>query len=303
MKISNFFFLAALLPVVALSNEPSAYGAGDLDAKTPYGLSQSEKRILQNNEKVSNLNQTVGNVKSELGKVSEDYEGVRSVIDCYGNKIAKLDERLRQLEQANEELRTENTQLKEYVTESRKIQTENQEKVKAVLTELGSVIDSINKNYVPKDKFDQLQKDVKSKSASSATSKSPDETHKEKVVSSKDLSSKDSATLMKEADDFFDKKSFKEAKVYYDELLKRNYKPAKHNYNLGEISYNTKSYTEAIEYYKTSISLFDKASYTPSLLYHTGVSFEKLGKAKDAQTFYKALKQGYPDSPEAKKVK
>jgi TolA-binding protein len=51
------------------------------------------------------------------------------------------------------------------------------------------------------------------------------------------------------------------------------------------------------------MSLFDKAAYTPTLLYHTGASFEKLGKAKEAQGFYKALKDTYPDSPEAKKVK
>lgn len=291
MKKSILFFLAALLPVVGLSNEPSAYGAGDLDSKNPYGLSKNEQKILQNNQKVSNLNQTVGTVQAELSKVSEDYEGVRSVIDGYGSKIAKLEERLRLLEQSNEELRTENNQLKEYVAESRKIQVENQEKVKAALTEMGSLIDSINKNYVAKD--------AKTKN-STATH---DDVKKEKAAPLKDLGTKDSATLMKEADDLLDKKSYKEAKVYYDELLKRNYKPAKHNFQLGEIAYNLKSYSEAIEFYKASIALYDKASYTPTLLYHTGSSFEKLGKAKDAQNFYKALKQGYPDSPEAKKVK
>ena len=98
-------------------------------------------------------------------------------------------------------------------------------------------------------------------------------------------------------------KSFAEAKVLYTELLNRNYKPAKVNFNLGEIAYNQKSYTSAIEHYKTSISLFEKAAYTPTLLSHTASSFEKLGKTKEAQSFYKALKESYPDSPEAKKVK
>ena len=54
---------------------------------------------------------------------------------------------------------------------------------------------------------------------------------------------------------------------------------------------------------EASIALFDKAAYTPTLLYLTGASFEKLGKTKEAQGFYKALKENYPDSPEAKKVK
>ena len=72
---------------------------------------------------------------------------------------------------------------------------------------------------------------------------------------------------------------------------------------MGEIAYSQKSYSSAIEHYKASIALFDKAAYTPTLLYHTGSSFEKLGKLKEAQGFYKALKDSYPDSPEAKKIK
>ena len=285
---------ALLLPVVALSNEPSAFSAGDINSPNPYGLTSSEKKILQSNQKVSE-------VKAELGTVSEQLEGMRSVIDGYNNKIARMDEKMRVLE-------AENTKLKEYVEENRKIQADNQEKIKAVLGELGSLIDSINKNYVPKEKFEQLANEVRGKAkagttpAATETSKATPDT-KVKAPTPKELAAKDSATLNKEADDLYAKKSFAEAKVLYTELLNRNYKPAKVNFNLGEIAYDQKSYTAAIEHYKTSISMFDKAAYTPTLLYHTASSFEKLGKAKEAQGFYKALKDSYPDSPEAKKVK
>jgi len=271
--------MALLLPVVALSNEPSAFSAGDVNSPNPYGLTTNEKKILQSNQKVSE-------VKAELGSVTEQLEGMRSVIDGYNTKIAKMDERMRKLE--------------EYVEENRKIQEENQEKVKAVLSELGSLIDSINKNYVPKAQFDKLAAELKGAKASTTPSKNDD---KLKTPTPKELASKDSATLMKEADELFMKTSYTEAQVRYDELLKRNYKPAKINFNLGEIAYNQKSYSSAIEYYKSSIALFDKAAYTPTLLFHTGSSFDKLGKKKEAQNFYKALKEGYPDSPEAKKVK
>lgn len=285
---------ALLLPVVALSNEPSAFSAGDINSPNPYGLTSSEKKILQSNQKVSE-------VKAELGTVSEQLEGMRSVIEGYNNKIARMDEKMRSLE-------AENTKLKEYVEENRKIQADNQEKIKAVLGELGSLIDSINKNYVPKEKFEQLANEVRGK-AKTGTAPTATETSKAttdikiKAPTPKELASKDSATLNKEADDLYAKKSFAEAKVLYTELLNRNYKPAKVNFNLGEIAYDQKSYTAAIEHYKTSISMFDKAAYTPTLLYHTASSFEKLGKAKEAQSFYKALKESYPDSPEAKKVK
>ena len=231
----------------------------------------------------------------------------------YATKIAKQDEKIRQLEEEIRKLKDSGgagggdvKKLQEYVEESRAIQTENQEKIKVVVGELGSLIDSINKNYVPKDKFDQLASEVRGgkKTTAEATKKeTPAQSAKESNISPKELASKDSATLLKEADELFDKKSFSEAGVIYSELLKRNYKPAKVNFNLGEIAFNQKAYTSAIEHYKTSISLFDKASYTPTLLYHTGASFEKLGKTKEAQGFYKALKDSYPNSPEAKKVK
>lgn len=300
--------IVLLLPVVVLSNEPSAYGSSnEPESKASYGgITTTDRKIFQNNEKIPTPTKNVNNSRIETNSANnEEYEGMRSVMDGYGSKIAKTDERIRLLEKSNSDLVSEVNQLKEYLAESKKVQTENQEKIKVVLGELSSLIDSINKNYVPKDKFDQLANEVRGKTpvkpaTPDATKK---DTTKEKPITAKELSLKDSATLVKEADELFDKKSYTESKVLYDELLHRNYKPAKVNFNLGEIAYNQKSYTAAIEYYKASIALFDKASYTPSLLHHTGISFEKLGKTKESQSFFKALKDGYPDSPEAKKVK
>ncbi|WP_263831928.1 tetratricopeptide repeat protein [Sulfurospirillum oryzae] len=299
--------------MAALSSEPSAFGGSDVSSgssTTSYSntVTVSDKKYFPNNQKsASNDNNSIN--KAELSNVSEQYEGMRSVMDSYASKIAKQDDKMRQLEE-------ENKKLREYVEENRKIQADNQEKIKVVVGELGSLIDSINKNYVPKDKFDQLANEVRggkgatSKTIATASEPAKKDAVKEipsaapaKTISAKELSTKDSATLLKEADDHFDKKSYADAQALYTELLNRNYKPAKINFNLGEIAYSQKSYSTAIEHYKSSIALFDKAAYTPTLLYHTGASFEKLGKTKEAQGFYKALKDSYPDSPEAKKVK
>ena len=313
MKKQIFLFSIALLPIAALSSEPSAFGSNDFSSGTPSSSSYSNTVSVsdkkpQNNQRTATINESISSSsKADLSNVSEQYEGMRSVMDSYATKIAKQDEKMRQLEE-------ENKKLREYVEESRKIQIENQDKIKVVVGELGTLIDSINKNYVPKDKFDQLANEVRGgKGASSKATTAPETTKKDatketapapsKVISAKELSTKDSATLMKEADEYYDKKSYTEAQALYNELLNRNYKPAKVNFNLGEISFSQKSYTTAIEHYKSSIALFDKAAYTPTLLYHTGASFEKLGKTKEAQGFYKALKESYPDSPEAKKVK
>ena len=41
-------------------------------------------------------------------------------------------------------------------------------------------------------------------------------------------------------------------------------------------------------------------TYMPKLLYHTAISFDKIGDTKNANKFYNALRQAYPDSKEAK---
>lgn len=308
MKKKLFKFSMALLPIVALSAEPSVYGTVDTNGiSSNNGISSHEVKHVPINQTSSYNSESIRYTEPEKSSNNgaEQYEGIRSVVQSYETKIAKQDERIRQLED-------EIIKLRGYVEESRKIQTENQDKVKVVIGELSTLIDSINKNYVPKEKFDQLEHELKnskvtsSKQIATASESSSKNTEKEatsKTLSTKELSTKDSATLLKEADDFFEKKSYTNAEMTYKELLNRNYKPAKVNFQLGEIAYNKKSYATAIENYKTSISLFDKASYIPTLLYHTGASFEKLGKTKDAQGFYKALKENYPTSPEAKKVK
>ena len=314
MKKTFLRYSVALLPLVALSNEPSAFGSSDSSSNTVTynnAISVSDKKASSSQKQLSHVNDYSSGSKADISMLSEQYEGMRSVLESYENKIAKQDERLRQQD-------NEIKKLREYVEESRKIQSENQEKIKVVVGELGSLIDSINKNYVPKDKFDQLANEVRGGKGPATTSKTPanENAKKEttpvasatpqstqKTISAKELSTKDSATLSKEADDYFDKKSYPEAQALYTELLNRNYKPAKVNFNLGEIAYSQKSYTAAIEHYKSSMALFDKAPYTPTLLYHTGSSFEKLGKLKEAQGFYKALKDNFPNSPEAKKVK
>lgn len=301
MKKKFFLFSITLLPVVALSAEPSVYGTIDSNGISSKSITSHEIQTPSRSEDVVNsapIRYREPEKVSNGNSSSEAYEGVRSVLQSYEAKIAKQDERMRQMED-------EIVQLRQYVEESRKIQLENQEKVKTVVGELGTLIDSINKSYVPKEKFEQLENELKQNKGTVSKQKSsiPEEKKVDKASSKQDLSSKDSATLMKEADELFDKKSYVNAEPLYKELLNRNYKPAKANFNLGEIAYTNKAYASAIEYYKTSISLFDKASYIPTLLYHTGASFEKLGKAKEAQGFYKALKTNYPTSPEAKKVK
>lgn len=112
--------------------------------------------------------------------------------------------------------------------------------------------------------------------------------------------SKKNSEILQEAEKLYKEKKYDEAKDRFSFLISKKYKAAKSNYMLGEISYFQKSYANAIKYYKQSISYNDKADYTPKLLYHTAISFDKIGDSKTARNFYNALKSQYPNSKEAK---
>jgi len=292
--MKNFNILLLVVTSSLLAAEPSVYGAGNLDSTSPYGLTSSEKHILKNSNKVKDLAQGVGSVKIKLSQINENYEGLRSVTEAYGSKISKIDQKIRIIEENSAakgesiaSLQQELSDLKTYVNESRALQDANQEKIKLVLGELSSLIDSINSSYVSKDSFTQLEAKVA------------------KLISAKKvsaISNKSSATLLKEGTAFFKKKSYAESKIRFEKLVKKNYKPARSNYYLGEIAYFQKSYKTAIQHYKKSISLYDKANYMPTLLYHTGISFSKLKKSSQATQFFDALKLGYPKSKEAKSL-
>ena len=47
--------LTTAVPLLLISAEPSAFGAGDLSNSEPYGLTSSEKVILQNKDKLRSV--------------------------------------------------------------------------------------------------------------------------------------------------------------------------------------------------------------------------------------------------------
>lgn len=299
--MKKFSIILLIAASSLLAAEPSAYGAGNLDSKSPYGLTSSEEHILKNKEKVITLDKSVGNVKIELSHINENYEGLRSVTEAMGSKISQIDQKINSLDEestARKEsfivLNQDVADLKIYVEQSRDLQDKNQEKIKLVLSELSSLIDSINASYASKvdltkieERLNNLEKKL-----------SKDKTEKQKVA----ISNKSGATLLEEGVTLFENKSYDDSKSRFDELIEKNYKPARSNYYLGEISYAKESYKIAIEHYKKSIALYDKADYLPRLLYHTGISFSKLKENTQSKQFFDALKQGYPDSKEAKSL-
>lgn len=287
--------VGALIFVSASAAEKSVFGAGDLDSSTPYGLTDSEKVLLKNKKNVDNLGQNVSSVKMQVGTLEEQIDGVRSVLDGTNERVNEMDRRLREVERSN--MGEDNTtsvskqieELRVYVNESRKLQDTNNRKIKKVINELSTLIDTINSNYVSKSELDKRLNKKSSKPVKKASK-----------PKKSDFSKKSGQELSKSAIKLYKGGKLNLAKEQYEALVAKNYKPANSNFMLGEIEYKQKSWGQAIVYYKKSVELYDKASYMPKLLYHTAISFDKLKDTENANKFYKALKLTYPDSKEAK---
>ena len=133
---------------------------------------------------------------------------------------------------------------------------------------------------------------------------------KEKIV---DTTSAVSSVELKTADDkikfMADAKKDYDAKVYnsaipkFEKLIEVNYKPAENNYYLGDMLFKRKKYDQAIVHFKKSAMLNDKASYMPTLLLNSAISFENTKDKDNAKNFYSTLIELYPNSQEAKTAK
>lgn len=288
--IVGAFFLTC-----TIAEERSAFGAGDLTSSNPYGLTDTEKVLLKNKEKVTNLKRSVGTVSTQVGTLEEQMDGVRSVLDGTNERMNKIDRRVSALEASfgkdsnSGDISTQLEELHVYLNESRKSQDKNNKKIKRVLQELSSLIDSINSNYVSKKAYSDLERRLAKL-----------EGKKSVAISTKQVSKKSGKELLAGAQKFFNEGKYDKAKDYFTQSISKQYKPALSNFMLGEISYKQKSYSNAITYYKNSVQLYDKASYMPKLLYHTAISFDKIGDRANANKFYAVLKSNYPDTKEAK---
>lgn len=220
-----------------------------------------------------------------MNSVSEQLQGLQSLIESVNLRLNKLEQRMSDVELKvngdTDSSGTNLTSLKAYVDETRDIQERNYKNITATLNKLGALIDK----------------------KSSGSNNQKEKTKLEPTSSNdtnSDFSKKANKDVMSDAISLFNAGKTSEAAEQFEYLVKKGHKPAASNFYLGEIAYKQKAYSTAIQYYQKSIQSNDKADYTAKLLYHTAISFDKIGDTQSANRFYKALKAGYPDSSEAK---
>jgi len=296
--------LVALFGATLLYAENSAFGAGDLTSDTPYGLTLNEKLFK---EKLETLNDSYLQNTAKINQTNERLEGLQSTLEGINSQYSKSNSRLNQLEKnfefMDKNLTKQIDEIRAYIQENRKIQDANNKQIKKILAELSSLVDSININYVSKSEFDQkfITKSLKTnENNSSENNKTISNLTKENKANKELWKQYSGDELLSLAIKEFNDNFFEEAKLKFQHLIEKHYKPARANFYLGEIEYKQENYNNAIIFYKKSSAISTKGDYFPKLLYHTAISLDKIGEPKNANGFYQALKTNYPNSPEAK---
>ena len=285
--------LTTAVPLLLLGAEPSAFGAGDLNNPKPYGLTSSEKVILQNKNKLHNVVVKSNNQANEVDSLRERIDGLQSIIESLSRKAHNNKINLNKLENKNSQVSQTSEEYDKRLSEIVQNNVESIKETDDAIIKLSLLLNAINRDYVTKEEFNNLVNSV----------------NKFKKLIAKELkgtgsskstnSSINSADLYNQAKKNFDKKYYTKAIENYELLIKRNYKPAYAHYMIGEMNYRRKNYANAITYFKKSASLYSKPSYMPNLMLHTAISMSKTGDKKHAKSFFNALISKYPNSKEA----
>lgn len=272
----------ALLGATLSYAEVSAFNAGNVVSSSAYGLTQNEKLLK---EKLDTLNGNFLQVNSSLDSTNERVEGLQSTLDGINSQYSETNTRLNEFEQ---NLNTLNEEFKKINAQLRATRNENKQ-IKQALSELTQLISA------------SIGKDIMEQNATAPSFKDSNTT----AVAKKDEPAwkrKESIEILNTALKEFEKKeSLDSAKEKFEFLITRRYKPARANFYLGEIEYKQQNYSGAIVLYQKSVALYSKdTDYMAKLLYHTAISFDKVGDTVRANGFYQALKAQYPQSAEAK---
>jgi len=203
-------------------------------------------------------------LKRSVSQLKERLDGLRSIVEGLSASVHKLEHKKIPVASS---LSTSNTN--------------------ELLEDLGIMIDDINSKYISRDELNKILalKGVPGTVQVASVKKEP--------KTKKELPTQDIAKVYSQGVRSFVKKRYDEAEKKFVLTDTKGYKPAASNYYLGEISYYTKKYEDAIFYFKKSAGLYDKASYIDTLLLHTAIALEKTGDKTQAKAFYENIVENY----------
>lgn len=306
-----------MLSSLAFANEVSVFGAGDLNSNEPYGLNSTEKYILKNKNELGKIDTKFKGVKTTLETVSERIDGLESIYEGDSQKLNKtvitLNKIVKQIEEIQNTTSKNKTDIEnlknvtnQLLTMQEEISSENRKNLdtlKEAIDKLSKQLIKINKEYVS---FSEMKKNMKQFvtveefNAFKETLGKKTSVKTKSTTKTKKLSYAQKEEMLNEAKELFKKDYFTKAIPIFEKLVELNFKPAEGNYYLGEMWYYRDKFEKAIDYFKKSAVLYDKASWMPRLLLHSAISFENIKDYKNATKFYSTLIDVYPSSKEAK---
>lgn len=276
--IKKIIFLGALAPIIYA--ETSAFNAGNINLKEPYGLTENEKVLLENKKKVETLSKDYTGVDFKTNKALERIEGIQSVIDDLNNKTYNFEGKLLEVEKFSKEKSESYDKELADIKQELKNQRYAINQLKKALSELTNLVGSLGESKAAKISNIELN-------TNNVTAQTP-------------------AQKMDNAISLFNSKNYDAAANIFEELANSRHKPAQCNFYLGQIAYAKKDYNNAIYYYKTSSDLYNaqgvKAPNMPLILLNTANSLKAINELDKANNFYAALKKQFPNSSEAKSI-
>lgn len=321
MKFAYLLIACAILqPLLA---EPSAFelqsGATKKDINTLKSTTKQNKDFMVSTQaRIQTLEQSVDGLKTIIEGLSlnqrdmlkkqqnaqAELENLKATLSTYYDTQKAQEDSLNALkEQANGnsqailELTTKLNDLSEKVLSSNQSMLEELEKLglqaKVLQDNASNLQEQIQKNEqqnIQKQKeelklLEQKKQDIL------------------KSNSNKDLDSLSKKKILNDGIKFIRQKNYKDSSRYLNYLISKKYQVAKSTYYLGELEYAKKDYKNAIFYYKKSVTISQKGSYMPILMWHTAWSFKYLKDETNYKEFLSSLASLYPNSEQGQKAK
>jgi TolA-binding protein len=282
----KLFISILCLCILAFAREPSVFKAGDLEVISPYGLTDTEKYILDNKRELKRFSSKIKKLKSKL-KISMEL-----LVDSdfkLQNKISNLKTDLKQ---------KQNILLKD-IFDIKNNLSNNVEVIKLLkisLIEMSDVLDVINAQYVKKNTFEARISAIEQKL------KNINVTGSRKVVK-KQFNKISGYDMIKKSEKLLKEKKYRQARVILTKLIAINYRKARSSFYLGEVSFYQKRYVEALSLYKQSINIYQKSDYREKLFLHSAIASLRLKRKQEAYKFLTLLVSEFKGTQEAKKAK
>lgn len=300
----KFIFIFILLAGLVFADEPSVF-----EMQSSVTKKEIEELKNTNNKQLDRIFTLENRVK----QLETSLEGLKSIYEGYGINIKDVNDKLNsisnQIPQESKVTEENFNKLKEEIENNKNNIQALKDSIDVHLKQIQELItNEINQKNEQAQKENSQQenssviKDILDNNSTIAAKDSRDITdNKEESLFNKDITRRND--IFKEARSLTYAKKFNEAIARYKWFIEIDYKSAESNYMLGNIAYEQNRYKDAIYYYKESATIDDKAKYMPRLLLNSANSFRVLNDKNNANKFYNAAINLFPDSIEAKEAK